>query len=357
MKKAILGTTALVAVGVLAIGTASASDKIKLGVGGYMQSTYYYANYDQDTNSAGTNERISDRVTYEGEVHFTGETTLDNGIKFGANIQLEAYATSDQIDETYVYADGAFGRVLFGSEDGAAYLMHYAAPSPVPMYGADSPNIYPIGVTATTFATMYADKDKISYFTPRFAGFQLGVSYIPDGSSETGQHSAYAPTQFESGIDRGYSVGLNYVNKLGAVDLAVSAGYNRADVRITAPAPAVDGEDMSEYNFGAQVGIAGFTIGGGYSKTSDIGGVAGVDSKAWSAGATYGMGPWKVGVQYSDRDDDAGGDLKNWVIGGQYALGPGITAFGGVELYDNSLAAGGIQGDSQIYFVGTALSF
>lgn len=366
MKKAILGTTALVAVGVLAIGTASASEKIKLGVGGYMQSTYYYANYDQDTNAAGTNERISDRVTYEGEVHFKGETTLDNGIKFGANIQLEAYQKTDQIDETYVYADGAFGRVLFGSEDGAAYLMHYAAPSPVPMYGADSPNIYPIGVTATTFADMYVDTDKISYFTPRFAGFQFGASYVPDGTSETGAHSPYSPTQYKSGLDRGYSLGANYVNKLGAVDLAVSAGYNRANVRLATP-PATDGEDASEYNFGAQVGFAGFTLGGGYSKSSDLDG-AGYDRKVWSAGLTYGMGPWAVGVQYSDRDDSGpanGGELENWVIGGQYTLGPGITAFGGVELYDNSLSTGtglaatgsGIQGDSQIYFIGTALSF
>lgn len=381
MKKAILGTTALVAVGALAAAPASAAEKIKLGVGGYMQSTYYYADY-QDR----TGDYIDDRVTYEGEVHFKGETTLDNGLKFGVNIQLEAYEATDQIDETYVYIEGSFGRVLLGSEDSAAYLMHYDAPSPVPMYSADSPNIYPIGTTNSTRPTMYSDKDKITYFTPRFAGFQLGASYVPDGSSETGQNSAYAPTAAESGLDRGYSVAVNYVNKFGGVDLAVSAGYQNANVNstyvVTAAAgafalntatgaieqatPAVTApatEDQSEYSFGAQVGFAGFTVGGGYRQQKNIGGRDDADAKTWSAGVKYGMGPWAVGVQYSKSDYDTPGvadrDLENWVIGGQYTLGPGITAFGGVEIYDNNGvgSSSAIQGDSNIYFIGTALSF
>ncbi|MEH6547857.1 MAG: porin, partial [Sneathiella sp.] len=309
MKKAILGTTALVAVSALAVGNASAADKIKLGVTGYMQSTYYYADYDQDKGAAPTSEnleRISDRVTQEGEIHFTGSTTLDNGIKFGVNVQLEAYEATDQIDETFVYVQGSFGRVLLGSEDGAAYLMHYDAPSPVPMYSADSPNIYPIGTTNSTRGTQFSDRDKITYFTPRFAGFQLGASYVPDASSETGQHSAYAPTLIEGGLDAGYSLAVNYVNKFGGVDLAVSAGYNSAEVGDTqtytgafAFDPATGGstktsttayttanaaEDQTEYTLGAQVGFAGFTVGGGYRQQKDLGGVSGADKKTYSGG-------------------------------------------------------------------------
>jgi predicted porin len=376
MKKAILGTTALVAVGALAAAPASASDKIQLGVGGYMQSTYYYADYEDRTG-----DYIDDRVTQEGEIFFTGETTLDNGLKFGVNVQLEAYQATDQIDETYIFIEGSFGRVLLGSENSAAYLMHYSSPSPVPMYGADDPNISPIGADNSTYTTMFSDSDKITYFTPRFAGFQLGASYVPDGTSETGQHSAYSPTQAESGVDRGYSVAVNYVNKFGGVDVAVSAGYQNANVNNTvvvtpaagyavnpttgaiSPAtPAVTTpatEDQSEYTFGAQVGFAGFTFGGGYRKQSDIGGVRDNDAKTWTAGLKYGMGPWAVGVQYSKSDYDVNdAEMENWVVGGQYALGPGITAFSGIEFYDNDgVGASAIQGDSTIFFVGTALSF
>ena len=113
MKNAVLGTTALVAVGALAAAPASAAEKIQLGVGGYMQSTYFYQDSDEP---AGTPSRISDKVTQEGEIFFTGTTTLDNGLKFGVNVQLEAYTSTDQIDETYIFVEGSFGRVLLGSE-------------------------------------------------------------------------------------------------------------------------------------------------------------------------------------------------------------------------------------------------
>ena len=368
MKQLLLGTTALGAVAILAAGNVSASEKIKLSVGGYMQSTYYYADYDDNVD--GNAERIDDRVTQEGEVFFKGETTLDNGIKFGVNIQLEAVTQSDQLDETYIYASGSFGRVLLGSENSAAYLMHYAAPSPVPMYGADSPNIAPIGATNSTYATMYSDADKITYFTPRMAGIQLGGSYVPDGSSETGSHSVYAPTQLEDGIDTGYSVGVNYVKKFDAMSVAVSAGYENADVTDE----GADLEDMSELSFGGQLGFAGFTVGGGYKQTENKSGIDGYDIDTWSAGVKYGQGPWSVGVAYSksDHDNDAGlistnwGSMESWTIGGQYTLGPGITAFGGVQFYDNDSQAydsagleddNGLQNDSTVIFVGTALSF
>ncbi|MCC3303988.1 porin [Sneathiella sp. HT1-7] len=380
MKKAILGTTALVAVGALAAAPASASEKIALGVGGYMQSTYFYQSSDEP---AGTPDRTSDRVTQEGEIFFTGSTTLDNGLKFGVNVQLEAYEATDQVDETYIYVQGSFGRVLLGSEDSAAYLMHYTSPSPVPMYSADSANIYPTGQGNTTRPNMFSDSDKITYFTPRFAGFQLGASYIPDGSSQTGTgESQYAAPSYDSGTDRGWSVAANYVNKFGSVDVAASAAYQQADTTVVVTAPVYafnpgtggstlvtaavtgDGDDYEEYAFGVSIGVAGFTVGGGYGVDKNISGVSDNDSKAWSAGVKYGMGPWAVGVQYSKTtfEPAAGGDTDQttWLVGGQYTLGPGITAFGGWQYDDNDLAASSatrMAGDTSTFFVGTALSF
>ena len=360
MKNLLLGTTALGAVAILAAGNVSASEKIKLGVGGYMQSTYYYADYD-DNEVLGV-ERIDDKVTQEGEVFFTGSTTLDNGIKFGVNIQLEAYTATDQIDETYVFIEGSFGRVLLGSENSAAYLMHYGAPSPVSMYAADSANIAPIGVGNTTNATMFSDADKITYFTPRFEGIQLGASYVPDGSFETSGSSVYSPTEIKGGLDRGYSLGANYVKSFDSLSVSVSAGYENADVSLL----GADLEEMKELSFGGQIGFGGFTVGGGYLKSTDIGGLDTFDAETWSMGVKYGQGPWSVGVDYSNGDGEyAGvdlGSLETWTIGGQYVLGPGIKAFGGIQLYDNDLGDEiglplGLQGDSTIFFVGTALNF
>ncbi|TNE40240.1 MAG: porin [Alphaproteobacteria bacterium] len=357
MKKAILSTTALVTAGVLASGTASASDKIKLGLGGYMQSTYFYQSAD-DTGAA--QDRTSDRVTEEGEVWFTGETTLDNGIRFGVNVQLEAYTKTDQIDETYIYVDGSFGRVVLGSEDSASYLMHYTSPSPVPMFGADSANIYPTGLLITTYTDMFSDADKITYFTPRFAGFQFGASYVPDGDFETGSggKNQYQAPSLKNGLDRGWSAGANYVNKFGGVDVAISAGYQSANV-------FNQSEDYTEYSFGTNVGYAGFTLGAGYAVDNDINGIADNDSKAWSVGLTYGRDKWQVGIQYSKETLEpaaaADSDATIMVVGGQYTLGPGITAFGGVQRDDNDTLAAStatvMAGTTYTYFVGTSLSF
>ncbi|MEH6497061.1 MAG: porin, partial [Pseudomonas marincola] len=223
MKKVILGTTALVAASALTAGSASAAEKIKLNVGGYMQTSFVVADYDTDTDQLPTD------VRHEGEVHFTGKTTLDNGLEFGVNIQLEARATGDQVDETFVWVEGAFGRVNIGSEDSASYLMHYSSPSPVPAWGLSSPNANASGFsTPSTLTNELGDSDKITYFTPRMGGFQLGASYTPDGDEETGTSggvSPYAPIQDEGAEDEAYSIGANYQGKFGSVSLKASAGY------------------------------------------------------------------------------------------------------------------------------------
>ena len=76
------------------------------------------------------------------------------------------------------------------------------------------------------------------------------------------------------------------------------------------------------------------------------------------------MGPWSVGVQYASQTNEAPGvadfDMDTWVIGGTYVLGPGITAFGGLQIDDNDLAASTatrMAGKTNTFFIGTALSF
>ncbi len=48
---------------------------------------------------------------HNAEVRFKGETTLDNGLTVGAQIELEGENAGDQIDKSFVYWSGGFGRV------------------------------------------------------------------------------------------------------------------------------------------------------------------------------------------------------------------------------------------------------
>ncbi|WP_169546297.1 porin [Sneathiella aquimaris] len=350
MKKIVLGTTALLAATALTTGSANAADKIKLSLGGYLQTSFIAADYDTDTNQLPTD------IRHEGEVHFTGSTVLDNGLKFGVNIQLEARATGDQVDETFMFVEGAFGRVNIGSENSAAYLMHFASPEPVVAWGLNDPTAEAGGFTTlSTAPTEVSDADKITYFTPRFSGFQIGASYTPDGDEETGTsggNSPYTPIQDEGVEDEAYSVGVNYINTFNSVSVKASLGYD------IITSSTID--DLEEISAGVQVGFAGFKVGGAYKFTDNDADTQDRERHDWNLGVTYGQGPWTVGVQYArvELDNAADGELDAVVVGGKYILGPGITAFGGVQYFKGEDALVGTEGDeATIFFVGTALSF
>ncbi|WP_025897347.1 porin [Sneathiella glossodoripedis] len=346
MKKVILGTTALVAASALTAGTASAAEKIKLGLGGYLQTSFVAASYD-------TGDQLSNDIRHEGEVFFMGSTTLDNGLTFGVNIQLEARESGDQVDETYMYVDGSFGRILMGSENSSSYLMHYASPSPVPAWGLASPNANASGFTTpSTYTNDISDSDKLTYFTPRFGGFQFGVSYTPDGDSETAGAKVYSDIEDEGATDEAYSLGANFNHKFGSVGFKASLGWEHSE--------STTAEDQDEYSAGVGLDVAGFSIGAAYKLTDNDGNVDDEERHDYNIGLTYGQGPWKVGIQYAGvtLDDASDGQLDAIVVGGQYTLGPGITAFGGVQFWDaeDDLVVGGNE-DSTVFFLGTSLSF
>src|ERR1019366_1146133 len=131
MKK-LLMCSAAIALG-LAVAAPAKADGIKLDLAGHFKG--YVTWLSQDTTD-GTSERHFD-ILRETEIHFTGETTLDNGLTVGVHheadidSQDQAAANADTFltEESYAYFSGAWGRVNFGKEDGANYLLQVAAPS------------------------------------------------------------------------------------------------------------------------------------------------------------------------------------------------------------------------------------
>ncbi len=355
MKKFILGTTALIAVSALTAGVASAAEEakpIKLGLSGYLQTSFVVADYD-------SGDQNPTDIRHEGEVHFTGKTTLDNGLTFGVNIQLEARESGDQVDETFMWVAGSFGRINMGSENSASYLMHYGSPSATTWaWSLNSSNANASGMPGgSTYTTDISDADKITYFTPRFSGFQLGASFTPDSDSETAGAKVYLAIADEGTADEGYSLGANYVSSFNDVSVAASIGYEGI-TRST-------GEDSGEFSIGTQIGFSGFKVGAAYKYGEDQGGVDDAETHDWNAGVTYGMGPWTVGFQYGGAAlEDAAGDGERhaFQVGGSYILGPGITAFGGVQYWDADddyvASVGSATGeDAIVLFVGTFIGF
>jgi outer membrane protein OmpU len=355
MKRSILGTTALVAVG--AIGLAPAEAKIELGLSGYMNTYFSVASIDegdndpQDFNPTG--------VFSDGEVHFTGEVTLDNGISFGANVQLEMFGNAnsggDTIDEKFAYMESSFGRITAGSEDSAAYIMHYAAPYAglpvnsgwvtvfIPANPDSSTAFQHPGVS--TYIDWGSDENVITYYTPRFFGFQLGLTYAPSlvGNGDGKNFPVEADTETE--YNNGFAVGLNFVEDFNGFGVAASVGWRYAQASDFISDAGFD--DYQAISAGLQLSYAGFTVGGSYANEYDgmitgdaIDGFVSTEGQSWDAGATYNLGPWTFGITYfqgevenevADNDQD-----KLWAIQGglYYALGPGITVGAGVMYGD-----------------------
>lgn len=355
MKKYLLGTTALVAAGMLATaGTASAQTQVQpvqVSVGGYFYSYLGYVDQDYD-------QALSVDQQTDAEIHFNGRTVLDNGLTVGLRVELEANTESDQIDEAYAFVEGAFGRIEAGSINNVAYRMHYKAPDVGKGIVANEGN-YPnwIATPATDGIRSFSsfndtalgqtslrlgdnDSDKINYYTPRIAGFQLGLSYIPEMSQDRSGQGQFARDDFT--YNTGWSVGLNYVQSFGDFDIAASAGY------VTFEAPeGTNADDIKGYSAGLQVGFAGFKVGGSYARIEDgvqvsnanitsttfTGSTVQNDGQSWDVGVSYTFGPAAVSLTYFHGENEPvpnGGD-DEWTLyqlTGVYTLGPGVQLQG-----------------------------
>jgi predicted porin len=193
------------------------------------------------------------------------------------------------------------------------------------------------------------DSEKINYYTPRFEGFQFGVSYIPNSSQDRNG----APDPISTGYSRGWAVGANFVRTFGAFDVAASLGWMRWEgPQLNAAGATADNPE--QYNVGLQLGYAGFKVGGSYGKlNSGRSGVAGVASSpppgstagtgpnqqkgyGYDAGIMYTFGPASVSLDYIKGTNNdcpvtptptcSGTDRFTMAsLAGKYTLGPGVS--------------------------------
>lgn len=341
MKKTLLASTALAAVGAIALagpayGAAhekKAGGPIKVSVGGYMEQWFGFADSDDNINPG---DDGFDQQT-DAEIHFKGETTLDNGLTFGINVQLEAQTDGDQIDEQFAYVEGSFGRLLMGSENSASYLMHYGIPSfGVGTDSGDHDN-WIAGFDFTGARTNGRgpdnDSEKVTYFTPRFMGFQVGASYVPEIQQDV------------DGFDVGGASRVNNGNRDNS--FAVAANFNRSfeDFKIQASAGYQDfGDDnavagsLESFQFGLRLGFAGFTAAGTYGEEDRA---PGSTQETIGLGVTYAAGPFGVSLNYigSERDNTQQ-EQDAFELGARYKLGPGIEARGSLLYAEGDNAAG-----------------
>ncbi|MFA6016309.1 MAG: porin [Gallionellaceae bacterium] len=400
MKKLLVGSAAI-ALGLALVSPAQAADGVKLGIGGYFKGYMGWVDQDEPT---GENARNIDMLR-DTEIHFTGETTLDNGLTVGAHTELaDDLGDGFAVDESYAYFSGGWGRVNFGAEDGAAYLLQVAAPSADSNFDGLRQYVQPFnyftggqfsGLGTTTLATagggttftnvdelfnfdydqdITGSSDKITYLTPVFSGFQAGASYTPKVSSDSrGLDGVNLDDQVGEYSDA-WDVALRYAGQFDGWGLTAGAGYSHSNLEtdttvfFDTDADGVldagevtlgDLDDRAAWNAGAVINFSAFNIGAVYTH-DDLGIDDDASRKTWVVGADYTTGPFKLGVSYYDQNQELGTgndelETTRYTGGVTYTFGPGMTFRGSVN--HTNLEIGSDDVDGTGFLLGTQIDF
>lgn len=408
MKK-LLGTTAILGALAVTAGSAEAAN-LQVNVGGFLdfQAGYTSDNVINEDRGAGSATDDANTINFntDTEVHFTVEGTADNGLEYGAVIELEADVNgNDQFkngglnaDKAYLFAQGGWGRVELGSNtDAAQALSVNSATFASGTGGVDgdfyrytpSGNGFPAGTISAALTgfggiirpelplayfgngtdvaagagvfgagNTNEDANKVTYYSPRIAGFQAGVSFVPNTDV-----AGFSQPTGSFGYDDVVAGGLNFTTQWDQFAIKAAATGEYGNNKAGGTGVTGTSQHLKAWNAGGNVSFAGFTVGGSYGDWTDTLG-DGRDADYWDAGVGYAFGPWSASASYfQSKTDNIGSDsedkFQNIVVGADYKLAPGLVPYAEVSFFDyNGNGSGAVNDDSgTAVIVGTQLTF
>ena len=383
MKKILLGTTAVVGASMLLAQAAQAAEAPTMSVGGW--STFELWWIDEDNINTATSEFRDYALRHDVEINFKGSGKADNGLEYGMYVEFDVGQTESSntgaADEANAFFKGAaLGTIELGGQDGAATRMSVYMPKSWGTGGADGSydgvdEFAASGIVGQDFSL--GDANKITYMSPKFNGFDFGISFAPDsgeGEDVDGQNlrlkaSGAGSTSRESELQ----TALRYSGKFDQVGVTVGATYVRASYTQARAANASSDvfESLNGWQAGVKLAFGGFSVGGGYLNMGDAAlaktatGAFKNDAKSWNAGIQYSTGPWIVGANFMDEqregstttsgDDEA----RAFGAGFKYSVAPGFSLIGEVVFFDIKDEGGGTGSDDDgtAIAIGSKLSF
>lgn len=365
MRHILLGTTAFV----LAAGALAAPARAELDVtmGGYV--AFQAGFFDNDVANSSDRDFRS-----KSELRVIAKGTADNGMEYGARVDLLASTSSTEASRrTFIYVGNGYGRVELGDTDGAANALTVV----VPNVGIGQTNgsyvnfinsaSRPAGSVIDTGGGMTRPIDsdqatKISYFTPKLNGFQAGISYAPEVDSQQDGEEVQLVDNVGN-IENLVEVAANYRANLGDVKLTLGGAYNFADAKSSSTR-----EEFRAWGLGARVGYGKFEVGATYIDNGDSNnniGVANDDETAYTLGGRYQTGPWGFAAAYTHEDydlnggrdnDTSGGEYNAFLVGGAYKIAEGLTAGADLAYFERNKRVG-TDDDGYVMVVQTKAAF
>ena len=317
MKKGLLASTACLGAGVIS-ASAFAADGIRLGISGFFHQNLMVV-FDDDREGELGNERNTDGFFNDAEVHFTGATVLDNGLAVGARVELEGETGNDQIDEAWVYFMGGQHEARIGSQDDALVGACVLPPGGTDFFSAFSPNQW--GANTDLFASDFPaltsnaaclgvdeheDVQRLVYLATPFDGFELRLSYAPNGGDEThdegvGPHVGM-PVNADGESRHNVAAYVSYLYE--GEDWGFNAGAGGSFEGHVEQQPGPDRDEQQFYQAAATLTLGTISFGAVFEYFDNLATLDDGDAvDAWVAGGGIGYetGRWVLGAQYSHQ--------------------------------------------------------
>ena len=386
MKKILLGTTTLIGAAALFSGAALA-DGPKVTLGGVAD---FQAGFLSDDNDA---DQRSGAFRSDTEVTLDIKGVADNGLTYGGHIMLEtdvegANSGHDSDNQgfnagrTYLFVEGSWGRLQGGSDLGVTKTMKVDASNIARATGGIDGDFRYWGLATTGPGTLLATPDlildhgpatiaiganerdenlnKLSYYTPRFSGFQAGISYLFDtAAGSRGQVVALGDNT--AGQAEGVILGaVNWEGKFDQIGINVGATGEWGDSESTTT------EDLQTWQAGAMLTYMGFSVAGSYGDWGDsLLAVATNDDERhfWTAGVAYETGPFGASITYLKSETEltatTENEFDNISVGVDYKLAPGFTPYAEVSFFEVDEAGTGLlnDNDGSVFILGSQLAF
>jgi outer membrane protein OmpU len=351
MKKILLGSSALVAAGLL-VAPASAEvvngNALQLKVTGNVQFQAAYA-FDED---AADDRKYEFRSTAEMSFVINGKS--DTGLTYGGLIDFDqigagsnAANSSRRIDEVFVEVGGdSWGLVRLGDDDDAMADFEMGVPSVgTGLVDGDYPDFLAGSGPAVFLNPWGTDATKVKYTSPKIGGFSGAVSYAVSSDS-FGRNVARRDTNLT--YENEIAGGLGWQGEVGQFTAQLGGGYVHRD----SVQSGID--DFQAWQVSGIVGFGDISVGAEYVDIDDAGpNGPGPDYSQLALGVGYSLGSWSFAGQYfkagKDYDDDA------WAVGAEYAIAPGLST--ALEFVDFDADNPDADNDGQVLFFRTRVSF
>lgn len=324
MKNVLFATTALIATAGIASAEVSLSGSAEMGIIGGDQGIAGYT-------AAGDSIKNADQFHTDIDVTFTLSGESDNGITFGATIDLDeegGFANTNGGPEA-VFISGDFGTLTMGDTDGA--LDKAVAETDLIGDIADASTTY--SVKSAAFMDGLLD-GQVARYDYSIAGFGLSLSAETDdtGVNDTvwgfGATYSIAGYNFGAGYQGGEGNTANgSVNQEGWM---VSAGTTFGAVDVVA-------------NYGEQI--------------TNVNNALDTVAARYNIAMVYTMDALSLGANYGEIHTDGVSTDKGFGLAANYDLGGGLVLQAGYG--ENTVDNVGISGDDPVnmYSLGLSMSF